>query len=159
MNKRFLAFAAAVIMALCAVLPAAAQEDEAPGYSAEYPYYSDSFTVSGEDRSSYFDSYALTISSPHTGQIKTELSVTAVQSMKKLGFTSLTLYHWSGGSWETVMTVTDQYLTNTDYFFYTTTRTGLSSGHVYRVIVELYAKKGFLQTQTISLTSDNMVCR
>ena len=29
MNKRFLAFAAAVIMALCAVLPAAAQEDEA----------------------------------------------------------------------------------------------------------------------------------
>ena len=83
----------------------------------------------------------------------------AVQSMKKLGFTSLTLYHWSGGSWETVMTVTDQYLTNTDYFFYTTTRTGLSSGHVYRVIVELYAKKGFLQTQTISLTSDNMVCR
>jgi hypothetical protein len=158
MNKRFLAFAAAVIMALCAVMPAAAQ-DEVPGHNAADPYYSDSFTVTGEDRSSYFDSYALTISSPHTGQIKTELSVTAVQSMKKLGFTSLTLYHWSGGSWETVMTVTDQYLTNTDYFSYTTTRTGLSSGHVYRVTVELYAKKGFLQTQTLTLTSDSMVCR
>lgn len=66
--------------------------------------------------------------------------------------------HWNGNSWDDVWTVTDNYLANTDYFPYSNYSANMLANNYYRIRVELYAKKGFLQVQKKVLISDYMLC-
>lgn len=125
------------------------------------PYYTNSFTVvcSADDRGNYISDYTFTVSSNSAGHVSIGVSITTNQTMQKLGFTSLTLQHWNGSSWDDAWTKTNQFDTSTDYYAYVKTISNLYSDDYYRVCVVLYAKKGFLQTQTLSLVSDYIRCK
>ena len=161
MKIKIMSMVIAVIICFCSIVPAFADgetTDRPTGTQSAYLHYTDEFTVEGSDRASYFHDKQLALNTNAVGQITISLSVTAVSTMKKLGFTVLKLQHWNGSSWEDVWSVSDQYSLNTDYFAYLTTRSGLVSNDFYQVTVELYAKKGFLQVQKQTITSNYILC-
>ena len=102
----------------------------------------------------YITDEDLTITVYSGGSIKVSVYAETAQTMQKLGFTSLVLEHWNGSEWENASEVTNQFSLNTTDFFYNRYFTGLQSGHHYRVTVKLYAKKGFLQVQKMTITSN-----
>lgn len=135
-------------------------EDSLPeGTPSTCLFYTDEFSVEGTSEASYFSITSLTFESNTTGYVSINLDVEASSVMKKLGFTTIHVQHWNGSSWADVWTKTDQYSTNTDYFIYIKSLGNMNSGDYYRAVVDLYAKKGFLQVQTMTITSNYILCR
>lgn len=164
MIKKYLsAFLALIMLVLPLQLVQADGTNEAntEGVPSRDPYSTNEFTVVYpiNSRGNYISDYTLTIVSNSVGHVSVGVSVTTSQTMQKLGFTTLTVQHWNGSSWEDVWTKTDQFDTNTDYYAYVKTLSNMASDDYYRVSVDLYAKKGFLQTQTLSLVSNYIRCR
>lgn len=152
-----------LIAAAILVLPASAVLGEGSipdGVPSSSMFYTDEFIVidSGTD-SSYFSDYTLAAGSSSSGRIDITVTVEAVQTMQKLGYTKLELLHYTGSSWVPVWSLTNQYDTDTDYFSDAQSIYNLISFDCYRVSVELYAKKGFLQVQKVTLQSNYIVCR
>jgi len=126
------------------------------------PYYTDEYIIypcESTDRASYIIDQTVSISSNTVGKITITLSFNTNATMQKLGFTALRVQHWNGSSWEDVWTKTDQYEYNTDYFSYVHTLSNMASNDYYRVSVDLYAKKGFLQVQTTTLVTNYIRCK
>lgn len=96
--------------------------------------------------------------SPSSGKIKVLVSIDAEETMEKIGFSSLELQQSSGVNWVTQSTVTNQFEFNTDSFDYDKTFSNLSSGYHYRVKITLYARRAPGEVQTITKTSDSIIC-
>lgn len=164
MTKKYLSAFLALIMLVLPLrfVQASGTSDMDPeGVPSLDPYYTNEFTVIYpiNSRGNYISDYTLTIVSNSVGHVSIGVSVTTSQTMQKLGFTTLTVQHWNGSSWEDVWTKTNQFDANTDYYAYVKTLSNMYSDDYYRVSVNLYAKKGFLQTQTLSLVSNYIRCR
>ncbi len=127
------------------------------------PFYTNKYTIiSSEisgDRANYITVDTFYITSNSVGKVSFAISFSTNATMKKLGFTTLRVQHWNGSSWEDVWTKTDQYLYDTDYFPYVKTLSNMASNDYYRVSVDLYAKKGFLQVQTLTVVSNYILCQ
>lgn len=142
-------------------------EDAADSHLDETPFgdsfYTNEYTiVSSEmigDRANYITVDTFYITSNSVGKVSFSISFSTNATMKKLGFTTLRVQHWNGSSWEDVWTKTDQYLYDTDYFPYIKTLSNMASNDYYRVSVDLYAKKGFLQVQTLTVVSSYILCQ
>lgn len=164
MTKRFLSIFFAFLFLL---IPMSIARADGTVYSlpegtpSSNPYYTDEFTVIYPDneRGNYISDYTLTITSNSVGHVSIAASVTTTATMQKLGFTTIRVQHWNGSSWEDVWTKTDQFSTNTNYFAYVKTLGNMTSDDYYRVSVDFYAKKGFLQTQTLTIVSNYIRCR
>ena len=164
MIKRVFSLVIVIVMVLLPLSVIHAEEitEGLPGgMPSSSPYATDEFIVvnTTNDKANYISTHALTISSSSAGHISVAVSVDTTQTMKKLGFTTLTVQHWNGSVWEDVWTKSDQYATDTDTFSYSKTITNMASNDYYRVTVDLYAKKGFLQVQTMTLISNYILCR
>lgn len=162
MRLRFFAILVSALMCICTLNYAHADGTEKnmpTGTASSCMFYTDEFTVLGDEDPSYIVDESVIVNSASTGSVSIAVSVSTNAVMKKLGFTKLHLQHWSGNSWENVWTKEDQYSNNTDSFYYSTTLHNLTSNDYYRIQVELYAKKGFLQVQTMTITSNYILCR
>lgn len=127
------------------------------------PHYTDKYTIlpseSNGNRLNYITVDTFSIASNSAGKVSFSITVSTNAIMKKLGFTTLRVQHWNGSSWEDVWTKTDQYLYDTDYFPYVKTLSNMASNDYYRISVDLYAKKGFLLVQTLTVVSDYILCQ
>lgn len=166
MIKRSISIILSFIMLICFVSVVFADgtvgivPDGVPSF---YPYYTTEYTIVSssctDGRANYISIDTFTIVSTSTGKVSVSLSIETNAIMKKLGFTTLRVQHWNGSSWEDVWTKTDQYLYDTDFFPYVKTLSNMASNDYYRVSVDFYAKKGFLQVQTLTVVSNYILCQ
>lgn len=154
--KRLISFVVACIVCLVFVSAVCAEENK-----TGYPYYCSSYAIENEERIVYdfinIDSFE--VSSTSTGKIKVVLRFDTDDIMEKIGFTSLKLQKWNGSIWTQEDEITNEYEYTTDYFSYTHSFTGLSSGYHYRVKVSLIAKRTLGEAQNLTLTSNGTLCR
>lgn len=165
MIKRVFCAIIASIMLICAspsVLAYGINENVPDGIPSVNPFYSDEYIVllgESNDRADYITVQNCSIASNSVGKVSVAVSFSTNATMQKLGFTTLRIQHWNGSSWEDVWTKTDQYAYDTDYFAYVKTLSNMSSNDYYRLSVDLYAKKGFLQVQTETIVTTYIRCR
>lgn len=165
MKKRVFCALIATVMMLCTplfVLADGADNMAPDGIPSADPYFTDAYTVlfsESNDRADYITIQNCTLTSNSVGKVSIAVSFSTNAIMQKLGFTTLRIQHWNGSSWEDVWTKTDQYDYSTDYFAYVKTLSNMSSNDYYRLSVDLYAKKGFLQVQTKTLVTSYIRCR
>ena len=140
-----------------------AAESLPEGMQASNPFYTDEYiivyTSETGDRANYISDETVSIASNSVGKVSVALSLSTNQTMQKLGFTTLKVQHWNGSSWEDVWTKDDQYSYNTDLFSYVKTLSNMVSNDYYRISVDFYAKKGFLQVQTETVISYYIRCK
>lgn len=166
MIKRLFSTLLAALMVVClspVVRAGAVTENIPEGIPSQYLFYTDEYTVVSSnnfaDRADYITVGTFSIQSNTAGKLTATLNFSTNATMQKLGFTTLRVQHWNGSSWEDAWTKTDQYLYNTDYFPYVKTISNMASNDYYRLSVDLYAKKGFLQVQTVTLVSSYIRCQ
>ena len=155
----------ATVMMLCTplfVLADGADNMAPDGIPSVAPFFTDAYTVlssESNDRADYITVQTCSIASNSVGKVSVTVMFDTNAVMQKLGFTTLRIQHWNGSSWEDVWTKTDQYAYDTDSFAYMKTLSNMSSNDYYRLSVDLYAKKGFLQVQTKTLVTSYIRCR
>jgi len=159
MKFRILAALMAVIMCFGAVSFAQGEAVKQPS-GAQYTTQGGSADndEDGPSRGDYISSSLVNISSPSSGKIHMSVTVYAKATMQKLGFKSLILQFWDGINWYDVWEIDDQYSLNTTSFSYSVTLTNCQTGYSYRAKCKIYAKKGFLQTQTVDVTTAHIIC-
>lgn len=164
MIKRVICKLIAVLLLVCtaSVVQAENDTDNLPDWiPSANPFYADGYIVVSEessDRADYITVETFSIVSNSVGKVSVSLSFSTNATMQKLGFTALRVQHWNGSSWEDAWTKTNQYAYDTDYFAYVKTLSNMSSNDYYRLSVDLYAKKGFLQVQTETIVSYYIRC-
>lgn len=155
--KKFLAILLSLLMCVVSVGSSSAEE-----YKTDNPYFTNKFSIQTEDdlRITYDFIYneSVILLSNSAGKIKVSVSFDTYETMQKLGFSSLELQQSSGVNWVTQSTVTNQFEFNTDSFDYDKTFSNLSSGYHYRVKITLYARRAPGEVQTITKTSDSIIC-
>lgn len=111
-----------------------------------------------EPRLSYITDKSHGFSSPAAGKLSFWAECETDDIMMKLGLKELKIQRWTGLEWVDEVTLTKQYSTFTDYYYYSNTWPGMQTGYIYRATFKLYAMRGVLLTQTISLTSSEVIC-
>lgn len=165
MIKRILCAIMALMLMICTnsfVFADGVENNIPEGIPSVDPYFSDEYIVcpcESAGRADYITVQTFSISSNSVGKISVTLTFSTNATMQKLGFTELRVQHWTGSSWENVWTKTDQYDYNTDFFSYVHTISNMASNDYYRLSVDLYAKKGFLQVQTKTLVTNYIRCK
>lgn len=165
MIKRVFCVIIAFIMLMCAssfTLADGTNENIPEGIPSAYTFYSDEYIVlpgQSNDRADYITVQTCSIASNSVGKVSVTVAFNTNAIMQKLGFTTLRIQHWNGNSWEDVWTKTDQFAYDTNYFGYVKTLSNMASNDYYRLSVDLYAKKGFLQVQTETIVTTYVLCR
>ena len=148
---------AIIALLICTVYSCAALAED---IGTENPFFTDSYFTETGNRIIYdfieVESFSLT--SPSSGKIKVVLKFGTDDIMEKIGFTSLKLQKWNGSIWTQEDEITSEYEYTTDYFNYSQSFTGLSSGYQYRVKVTLRAKRAPGEVQDLTITSDSIIC-
>ena len=91
------------------------------------------------------------------GEVKFVAEVVAVDSLEKLGFSSLKLQEKQGSRWVTVKSAYDKYAYDKAQHDYTISYDG-ASGNEYRLVVVYYAKDGGI-TDTRTKTSRTVTAK
>ena len=167
-NKLFNVIAIIVCIAMLFSSVSVSAEDEMyvpTGRRSSSTYYTDEYVIlfaSGGDRSfNYIISSSLnySLTSDSAGRLSPFVSFSTTETMSKIGCTRIAIEEWTTSGWTEFWSVTSVYNINSDSFLYSTFVTGATSGHYYRLVAGLYAKKTVFSFDLVPIASDYITCK